>query len=81
MMDDDECEAVSGMIGKGNQSTPTKSAPVTLCHPNRKGGMPATNGMSYGTASVHKLLNDTILIHKTLLIGLLKKTEKLNSVT
>jgi hypothetical protein len=33
MMDDDECGAVSGMLGRGNRSTRKKHAPVPLCPP------------------------------------------------
>jgi hypothetical protein len=33
MMDYDECGAVGGMIGRGNQSTWKKPAPVPLCPP------------------------------------------------
>jgi hypothetical protein len=33
MMDDDECGAVSGMFGRGNQNTWRKPAPVPLCPP------------------------------------------------
>jgi hypothetical protein len=33
MMDDDECEAISGMIGRGNQRTWKKPAPVPLRPP------------------------------------------------
>jgi hypothetical protein len=33
MMDDSECEAVSGMIGKRNQCTRRKPTPVPLCPP------------------------------------------------
>jgi hypothetical protein len=60
-MIDDECAAVGGMrIGRGNQSTRRKPAPVPLCppqiphdlgsNPGRRGGKPATNRLSYGTA-------------------------------
>jgi hypothetical protein len=32
-LDDDECGAVGGMVGKGNRSTRRKPAPVPLCPP------------------------------------------------
>jgi hypothetical protein len=32
-MIDDECEAVGGMLDKGNRSTRRKPAPVPLCPP------------------------------------------------
>jgi hypothetical protein len=53
--DDDECGAVGGMrIGRGNRSTRRKPVPVPLCLPGlnlgRRGGKPATNRLSYGTA-------------------------------
>jgi hypothetical protein len=49
------------MIGKGNRSTRRKPTPVPLCSPQthmvcpdadpgRRGGKPATNSLSYGTA-------------------------------
>jgi hypothetical protein len=52
---------ISGMIGRGNRSTRKKPAPVPLCpqqnptccpdaNPGRRGGKPATNRLSYGTA-------------------------------
>jgi hypothetical protein len=58
---DDECGAVGGVtIGKGNRSTRRKPALVPLCapqishdlglNPGRRGGKPATNRLSYGTA-------------------------------
>jgi hypothetical protein len=59
-MIDDECGAVSGMrTGMGNRSTRRKLTPVPLCtqipadlgsKPGRRGGKPATNRLSYGTA-------------------------------
>jgi hypothetical protein len=60
-MVDDECGAVGGMrIGRGNRSTWRKPAPMPLCPPQipsdlgsnqgRRGGKPATNCLSYGTA-------------------------------
>jgi hypothetical protein len=50
-----------GMFGRGNRSTRRKPAPVPLCppqnphdcpdaNPGRRGGKPATNRLSYGTA-------------------------------
>jgi hypothetical protein len=33
MIDDDECRAIGGMLGRGNQSTRRKPAPVPLCLP------------------------------------------------
>jgi hypothetical protein len=61
MIDDDECGAVGGKrLGRGNRSTRRKPAPVPLCPPQiphdlgsylgRRGGKPATNRLSYGTA-------------------------------
>jgi hypothetical protein len=61
MLDDDDYGAVGGMrIGRGNRSTRRKPAPVPLCPPQiphdlgsksgRRGGKPATNRLSYGTA-------------------------------
>jgi hypothetical protein len=62
-MIDDDYEAVGGMrIGRGNRSTRRKPAPVPLFPPQiphdltwdrtpgRRGGKPATNRLSYGTA-------------------------------
>jgi hypothetical protein len=57
----DDYGAVGGMrIGRGNQSTRRKPAPVTLCppqilhdlgsNPGHRGGKPATNHLRYGTA-------------------------------
>jgi hypothetical protein len=54
---------VGGMIGRGNQNTRRKRAPVPLCssqiphscpdaNPGRCGGNPATNRLIYGTASI-----------------------------
>jgi hypothetical protein len=68
MDDDDECGAVGGMSGKGNQSTRRKPAPSSALfptnprgpdprsNPSRRSGKPATNCLSYGTAihSVHR---------------------------
>jgi hypothetical protein len=61
MVDDDECEAVSGMkIGRENRSTWRKPGPVPLCSrqiPHDLGSNPglccgklATNRLIYGTA-------------------------------
>jgi hypothetical protein len=61
-MIDDDYGALGGMrIGRGNRSTRRKPAPVPLCppqiphdlgsNPGRRGGKPATNRLSYGTAS------------------------------
>jgi hypothetical protein len=52
---------IGGMIGRGNQSTRRKLDSVPLCppqtphacpdaNPGRRGGKPATNRLSYGTA-------------------------------
>jgi hypothetical protein len=54
---------IGGMIGRGNRSTRRKPAPVPLCppqnptccpdaNPGRRGGKPATNRLSCGTALV-----------------------------
>jgi hypothetical protein len=62
-MIDDDYGAVGGMrFGRGNRSTRRKPAPVPLCpppiphdlgsNPGRRGGKPATNRLSYGTALV-----------------------------
>jgi hypothetical protein len=63
MIDEDDCGAIDGMkIGRGNRSTRRKPAPAPLCPPQipydqtlaptpgRRGGKPATNGLSYGAA-------------------------------
>jgi hypothetical protein len=61
MIDDDDYGAVGGMrIGRENRSTRRKHAPVPLCtpqiphdlgsNPGRRGGKPASNRLSYGTA-------------------------------
>jgi hypothetical protein len=62
MMDDDECGAFVGIIGRGNGSTWRKHAPLPLCTPKiphdltsdrtwgRHSGKPATNRLNYGTA-------------------------------
>jgi hypothetical protein len=60
MIDEDDCGAIGGM--KGNRSTRRKPAPAPLCPPqiphdqirartpDRRGGKPATNRLSYGAA-------------------------------
>jgi hypothetical protein len=59
--DYDDGELGGMMIGRGNRSTQRKPAPVPLCppqtphtcpdaNPGRRGGKPATNRLSYGTA-------------------------------
>jgi hypothetical protein len=59
--DYDDGEIGEMMIGRGNQSTRRISVPVPLCspqtphacseaNPGRRGGKPATNRLSYGTA-------------------------------
>jgi hypothetical protein len=59
--DYDDGEIGGMMIGRGNRSTRRKPAPVPLCLPQtphacpdadsgRRGGKPATNCLSYGTA-------------------------------
>jgi hypothetical protein len=59
MIDDGDYGATGGMkIGRGNRSTRRKPAPAPLCppqipydsNPNRRGGKPATNRLSYGSA-------------------------------
>jgi hypothetical protein len=65
-MIDDDYGAVGGMrIGRGNRSTRRKPAPVPLCppqfphdlgsNPGRRGGKPATNRLSCGTALTNSL--------------------------
>jgi hypothetical protein len=65
-MIDDDYGAVGGMrIGRGNRSSRRKPAPVPVCspqiphdlgsNPGRRGGKPATNRLSYGTASLIRL--------------------------
>jgi hypothetical protein len=60
-MIDDDCGAVGGMrIGRGNRSTWREPTPAPLCppevphdmtsNPDRRGGKPATNRLSCGTA-------------------------------
>jgi hypothetical protein len=62
-MDDEVCGAVGGMIGTGSRSTGRKPAPVSLCsadpgsNPSLPGGKPATNSLSYGTASANNYNN------------------------
>jgi hypothetical protein len=61
MVDDDECGAVGGMSGSGNQSTQTKPAPVPLCPPQIPHDLTwartlaatvgTTNRLSYSAAS------------------------------
>jgi hypothetical protein len=59
--DYDEGEIGGKLIGRGNRSTRSKPVPVPLCppqiphscpdaNPGRRGGKPATNRLSYGTA-------------------------------
>jgi hypothetical protein len=59
--DYDDGETGGIMIGRENRSTRRKPAPMSLCSPqiphsarkrtrNRRGGEPATNRLSYGTA-------------------------------
>jgi hypothetical protein len=62
MVDDESGVVVEMRIGRGNRNTRRKPAPVPLCppqiphdltpgsNPGRRGGRPATNGLSYGTA-------------------------------
>jgi hypothetical protein len=63
MIDEGDCGAIGGMkIGRGNQSTWRKRAPAPLCPPqiphdqtrartpDRRGGKPATNSLSYCAA-------------------------------
>jgi hypothetical protein len=58
--DYDDREIGGVMVGGGNRSTLRKPASVPLCpqtcpdtNPCRRGGKPATNRLSYGTASSH----------------------------
>jgi hypothetical protein len=73
MIDDDgECGAVGGMrICRENRSTRRKPAPVPLCppqiphawpgiEPGRRGGKPATNRLSYGTAKGWETFDSTL---------------------
>jgi hypothetical protein len=60
----DECGAVGGISGSWNQSTRRKLAPVLLCplqiphdpgsNPGHRVGKPATNRLSYGTATTFR---------------------------
>jgi hypothetical protein len=63
MIDEDDCGATDGMkIGRGNRNTRRKPAPAPLYPPqiphdqvrfrtpDRSGGKPATNRLSYGAA-------------------------------
>jgi hypothetical protein len=63
MIDDGDCGEIGGMkIGRGNRSTRRKPTPAPLCPPqnptwqtrsrtpDRNGGKPATNRLSYGAA-------------------------------
>jgi hypothetical protein len=61
MRGDNDCGAIGGMrIGRGNQNTRRRPAPVPFCPPQipddldsksgRRGGKPANNRLSYGTA-------------------------------
>jgi hypothetical protein len=62
MIDDDACGAVAGIrIGRGNRSTRRKRATLSTTNPtcpdlglnpSSRGGKPATNSLSYGTACV-----------------------------
>jgi hypothetical protein len=62
--DYDNGEIGGMMIDRGNRSTRRKPAPVPLCppqtpqaypdaNPDRRGGKPATNRLSYGTVVFH----------------------------
>jgi hypothetical protein len=64
--DYDDGEIGGMMIGRGNRSIRRKPAPVPLCppqtphacpgaNPGRRGGKPATNRLSYGTAHKHEV--------------------------
>jgi hypothetical protein len=68
MIDDGDCGAISGMkIDRGNRSTRRKPFPVPLCSPQiphdlirartraPRGVKPATNRLSYGTASANDI--------------------------
>jgi hypothetical protein len=67
--DYDDGEIGGMMIGRGNRSTGRKPAPVPLCppqiphaypdaNPDRRGGKPATNRLSYGTAMATVIYNE-----------------------
>jgi hypothetical protein len=69
---------IGGMIDKGNRSTRRKLAPVPLCppqtphacpdaNPGRHGGKPATNRLSYDTASFISYLHYFLLVILTFL--------------
>jgi hypothetical protein len=62
--DYDDGEIGGIMIGRGNRSTRRKHTPVQLCppqtphacpdaNPGSRGGKPATNRLSYGTAIIN----------------------------
>jgi hypothetical protein len=68
MIDDDECGAVGGMrIGMEKRNTRRKPAPMHLCppqtphdltlgsNPGSRSVKPATNSLSYGTATTVEL--------------------------
>jgi hypothetical protein len=80
MIDEDDCGAIGGIkIGRGNWSTWRKPAPAPLCPPqiphnqtrartpDRCGGKPATNRLSYGAALLWVLLE---LLMKDILASL-----------
>jgi hypothetical protein len=58
MIGEGDCGEIGGMkVGRSNRSTRRKPAPAPLCPPlgpvlnrGRRGGKPATNGLSYGAA-------------------------------
>jgi hypothetical protein len=80
MVDDDDYGAVGGMrLGRGNRSTRRKPAPVPLCppqiphdlgsNPGRRGGKPATNRLSCGTASTSCLTPNTrVFLEKFIIV-------------
>jgi hypothetical protein len=64
---------IGEMIDRGNRSTRRKPAPVPLCppktphtcpdaNPGRRGGKPATNRLSYGTAFLMVLMESKSII-------------------
>jgi hypothetical protein len=74
--DDEEIDGM--MTGRGNRSTWRKPAPVLLCppqtphacpdvNPGRRGGKPATNRLSYGTALYSMLVTASIQVHGKLI--------------
>jgi hypothetical protein len=84
MIGEDECGAIGGMkIGRGNRSTRRKLAPAPLCPPqiphdqtrartpDRRGGKPATNRLSYG-ATIIKMIS---------LVSYMKNRKRLHMVT